>query len=280
MSRLPFKIAGLGVPAGGTGTLLRLLEAHPEVATPIAASTALATHPLSPDALASLRSQAAQVSPGLPGIYLTSTFGQPHSAERISTYLSDARLVMVVRDPIECLMATYEVAKGRGQVVRGESCAEFIARQGQLQTAVRYSEALADLYSYYGPQSLCLVLYDDLRDDPVATLKRVYTFLDIDPKFVPSAIAHYVKSDDEPKRAWWWRLGALAVRPIAKRFKQKPIPVVPPTFQPQHYFSAVEYDSLYDWYRSDLVPLSTFVQQDMVAKWDRGWGTAEAGHED
>ena len=268
MSHLPFKIAGLGVPAGGTGILLRLLESHPAVATPIRSSAVLSKAAVSVEEMNTLSQSVNRATAGLTGVYLTDTFGQPHCARLINQYLPEARLLLVVRNPLDCLVATYEVAKERGQTKVGESCAEFIARQPKLQTAVLYSDTLSDLYSYYGATSLYVVLYDDLRDQPVKTMQQVFTFLEIDDTFVPPAIAHYIpKPESIGRPAWWRRLGAWMLRPLLQRLKRKPAPVVPSPFNLDDYFSITERESLLAWYRPDMVTLSTLLHKDMVAKW-------------
>lgn len=268
MAKLPIQIAGLGVPAGGTDTLLHLLEAHPEVASPIVSTDVLSQPQVDTTVLTKVHLEVSELPvKGLRGMYLIHTFGQPQVAQRISRHLPEAKVVLVLRNPIECLIAAYEAARRRRQSDPAESCAEFIARQARLQTTFRYSEGLTDLYGYYGPTSLQVVLYDDLRSAPVKTMKQVFGFLGIADTFVPPAIAHYVVAEEEASPGRIRRLWAFLTGPVRRRLTAKTKPVVPPPYEVSDYLSALEAESLQEWYRSDAVALSSLLDRDMVEQW-------------
>jgi hypothetical protein len=133
--------------------------------------------------------------------YLYDTAAQ----RRIRETLPNARLIAVLRDPVERAHsnwvhlrgaglepeADFRCALGRevGRTAAGWAHFWHYAAQG------RYGEQLDHLYGLFPREQVLLLRYRELRDDPAATLERVCRFLGIAEGEVTSVPRHNVRPD-------------------------------------------------------------------------------------
>jgi hypothetical protein len=106
--------------------------------------------------------------------------------ERISDVLGEVRLIYVVRHPIERMRSQYLHHLVTGQERRPIERA-FVEESMYLHIS-RYAFQL-EQYAPTVPQERIMVIDSRaLRDDRLATLRRVFCFLDVDPGWVPATI--------------------------------------------------------------------------------------------
>ena len=125
------------------------------------------------------------------------------AAEEIRAYRSDARIVAMLRNPIEMLPSLHsqylfdeledlgdfgealaaEADRRRGKRIppnnRGEPWRLFY------RDIVCFSEQLERYATAFGWAQLHVIVFDDLRKNPYATYRGVLDFLDVDTAFVP-----------------------------------------------------------------------------------------------
>lgn len=101
-------------------------------------------------------------------------------AERISGYAPTARLIYVVRDPIERTRSAYWHAVRAGY--------EDLAFWDSIQnlgidhiTASRYTDRIDEYLTFFPQTQLLLLTFQDLRTNPEEVLRRVTDFLDLQP---------------------------------------------------------------------------------------------------
>lgn len=124
---------------------------------------------------------------------------------RIRSLIPQARLVAVLRDPVERAHSNWSHLRGAGL----EPEADFLAAcllEPQRRAAGwahfwhyvaqgRYGEQVAHLYSLFDREQVLLLRYQDLRDDPVSTVDRVCTFLGVRTGLVGEVPRHHVRPD-------------------------------------------------------------------------------------
>jgi hypothetical protein len=103
--------------------------------------------------------------------------------ERMKPVLPDVKLIFLARDPIERAVSNYlhNVAKGRLRLDDFSTFFDDLDNPAVLTSAYAYQ--LDPFVEAYGLESILVVASEDLRDDRAATLKRVFTFLGVDPEF-------------------------------------------------------------------------------------------------
>lgn len=121
----------------------------------------------------------------------------PDAARRIAADVPDARLIFVLRDPVERAWShhRYEVARGFETLDYAEAFATEADRMSDPDPVVRernhrhfsyagrsrYAEQVARLRSHFGPEQVLVVESEQLFAEPRATMEKVYAHLSLDP---------------------------------------------------------------------------------------------------
>jgi Sulfotransferase family len=124
----------------------------------------------------------------------------PHAADRIKHYVPNAKLIAVLRHPVERAYSAYLLLARYGLERLGFSEA---LRQEPARIADRwhpiwhyrsrgfYHAQLSRYYRRFDKEQIGVYLYDDLTEDPVGTTQSVFRFLDIYDGFVPDTSRSY-----------------------------------------------------------------------------------------
>lgn len=125
------------------------------------------------------------------------------SPARIKALIPDARLIAVLRNPVDRAFSSYQhlvrddlepLDFGAALDAEPQRIAEHYAYLYRYTDLGFYSEQL-DRYEKTFPESqLCVLLYDDLRSDPQGTCRRIFSFLGVDEHFVPDMSGEYNRS--------------------------------------------------------------------------------------
>jgi len=121
------------------------------------------------------------------------------AAEEIRRRLPDARIVMVLRNPIDRAYSAYLLFRGHGRV--GGSFRSNIERElregldfGRSLGFVhfgRYHQAVSRYLQHHARERVRIYLYDDFRHDPRTLLRDLFGFLGIDPDFPVDVSGEY-----------------------------------------------------------------------------------------
>lgn len=111
-------------------------------------------------------------APGLPGV-----------AERMKAMVPDVRLIYLVRDPAERALASYVEERYHGLEPRTaqEAFADLDDPYHPYVSASRYAEQLALFLDHFPAQQILVLPLEDLDQRPEQTMRRVFTFLGVDP---------------------------------------------------------------------------------------------------
>lgn len=104
-------------------------------------------------------------------------------AERMHAVLPDIRLIYLVRDPIDRAVSHFLHNVAKGRVRREEFATYFDDLDNRALLTSRYDYQLEPFVEAYGLQRILTVASEDLLTDRAAALRRVFTFLNVDPDF-------------------------------------------------------------------------------------------------
>lgn len=114
---------------------------------------------------------------------------------RIASTLDDVRLVYVVRDPIERMRSHYLHNLAIGQEWR--SIEDAFHKEPMYANISRYALQIDQYVPYVPRDKLLVVQSEDLQNERVATLGRVFRFLGVDEGWTPPAIdREFYRSSD------------------------------------------------------------------------------------
>lgn len=155
-------------------------------------------------------------------------FTLPGMAEKLKRYNPSAKIMLILRNPIDRAYSAWCHARGTGL----EPCADFAdawraeSERGEVEFLLRYSrmgmysEALQAYRQVFRPEQLLLLWHDDMRADPKFFWQQVCEFLAIDPEHEPGFEHKYNRTGTPRSKS----LGKLL---RSHRFKQFLKPLLP-----------------------------------------------------
>jgi hypothetical protein len=142
--------------------------------------------------------------------------------ERISSLLPDARLIYLVRDPIERIRSHYQ-----HRVLSGAERAPMRAAvldDPRYLDCSRYAMQLERYLEHFPREQIVLVTSEDLRARRRETVRAVYRFLALDENVESDVFAQEFYRSEERKKypplAWWVRRMVKRYVPAGKRIKE------------------------------------------------------------
>jgi hypothetical protein len=133
------------------------------------------------------------------GIKRASYLHKPECPERIQRHIPSARLITILRDPVERAISAYyhnarmgfapikDVNKGLLEIINGRH-AEKYPRATEIIEFGFYHKHLSRYLIYFGREQMLIMLYDDIKKNPLDSFKKVCRFLGIDEEYVPQSL--------------------------------------------------------------------------------------------
>lgn len=193
----------IGAMKGGTTSLYHYLRAHPQVFMPDLKEVDFFTTELNWDkGWKWYGRQFAGAPPGTVAIGEASTSYTKFpryegAAERIARFLPDARLVYVLRHPIDRMRSHYQHSFMLGDE-RAPLNEALLNEPTYLDTS-RYAMQLDRYLESFEREQVLILKSEDLRDDRSATVRKVLSFLGADPNLdIPTLNEEYYKTEERP----------------------------------------------------------------------------------
>lgn len=107
----------------------------------------------------------------------------PGVVDRMADLVPDARLIYLVRDPIERAVAEYVEEATWGVITEDieTALADVEEQHNRIVAPSRYATQLRELHRRFDPSQVLVVDLADLRDDPAGTMRRIFEFLGLAP---------------------------------------------------------------------------------------------------
>lgn len=121
------------------------------------------------------------------------------AAERIAAKLPDVKMVAILRQPVDRAYSAFmHVVRDGRESLRDFSVAleaeyqRIAAGWGPIWHYIQggfYHTQLMRFYDRFSSNQIKVLLYDDFRDNPVGVVRDVFSFIQVDPDFVPDMSA-------------------------------------------------------------------------------------------
>ena len=180
----------IGAQKCATTSLWRYLDRHPDITMAAGKETNffLFHHEQGPAFYDGRFDSAARVRGEACPDYTARPFSDGVAA-RIARLSPDARLVYVVRDPVERIVSHWRHATAQGRDPRpfreAVMASDFPDSEYVLRS--RYWWQLEPFLAAFTPEQLHVVVQDDLVAEPSVTVRRLFVFAGVDPDAVPAA---------------------------------------------------------------------------------------------
>lgn len=193
-------------------------------------------------------------------------FRSPTAARRIHEHIPDVKLVASLRNPAERAFSGFLMRTRRGVKVR-DAYEELTPEASHVREGFYY-DRMKRYFDTFPKEQIRTYLFDDFKKDPTAVVQDLYGFVGVDPEFAPdTAVRH--NPANVPRSAVLNRVfyhprairSAKAILPdrlqtAAKRLRQRtqrPAPTFPPDLRAR----------LLELYRDDLLKLEALLERDL-----------------
>lgn len=188
------------------------------------------------------------------------------AAKEIYNYNSEAKIIISLRNPIERAFSAYkmDIAIGRVNKPFEEAIKEiprYIERGLYFNQVKRY-------YDIFPPENIHIILFDDLKSDPLKVFNSIFQFLSLGPIYNIE-----VKKVNESMKPVNSTLNYLLYKTGVKNLIRKYVPSNVKEFFKKFYYCNNNmkidekiYNSLIEIFREDIETLSSLINKDL-SKW-------------
>ncbi len=177
----------IGAMKGGTTSLYEYLRGHPQVFMPDEKELRFFDGDTWDRGLAWYEGQfaggAAALAVGEASVGYTMHPHGPDAAARIAEHLPDARLIYVVRHPVDRIRSHYLFNVSLG--VERRPIERAVREEPLYVDTSRYATQIDRYLRFFPRERLLVIPSDRLRRDRAGVLRRAYAFLGLDPNWVP-----------------------------------------------------------------------------------------------
>jgi len=181
---------GIGAQKCASTWLHRMLEAHPEVGVGVEKEVDFFSYHFDHGYQwyerqfvdCDHKSSVGEISP--------SYFCESAVPGRIQQYMPDAKILVSFRDPVQRALSNHRHEVRVGNFTESKLSFEAgLANNPMYVEQGRYATHLKRWLRYFPPEQILVVLMEDIEGAPLATAKKVYAFLGVDPSFEPEQLS-------------------------------------------------------------------------------------------
>jgi hypothetical protein len=211
-----------GAPRAGTTTLYRALRQHPEVCMSQRKETGVFLENYD-KGLEWLTANYLSHYDGEPvvGEATTGHMQHPPSARRMGETVPGAKLIFILRDPVERIFSHYRFHRQSGRLGPADDFSVLIRNEEsewrRIQTDNgRYHKHLRRFKEHFDRSQMKVLLLDDLKSDAASVFRELYKFSGVDPSFAPDLSQAHNKGG-MPRNEGVYRALQACWQPIRKR---------------------------------------------------------------
>jgi hypothetical protein len=190
----------LGAQKAGSTFLHQCLREHPSVSMPVEEIPYFESPDYEGAGAGAFESRFGERRPGIVfGIKRPSYLARPEVPARIHAHLPAAKLVAVLRNPVDRAVSAYfhymrngflplqDVNQGLRSFLEGEIPEKYPAARDILEYGL-YATQLRRYQPLFPAEQMRILLHDDIVDNGLKAVQGVYAFLGVDPEYVPRGI--------------------------------------------------------------------------------------------
>lgn len=122
------------------------------------------------------------------GEWTPTYFFTEETAKRIKQDFPEAKLLLMLRDPVMRAFSQYLHDKRLG-VIKDVSFKKALKQNGTYVSKGLYSMHLKNYLKYFDTKDILILIYEQVKKDPESQIKKIYEFLEInDRNFIPPSL--------------------------------------------------------------------------------------------
>lgn len=122
------------------------------------------------------------------GEFSISYMYHPLAAERIYEHFPNAKIIAMVRDPVERTYSDYQHFIRKGDVSRDYPFSEYIRDQDKLKFGY-YTDYLAPFYEHFPKENILVLVLEEMQHDLAACYRQIFEFIGVENiDFLPEGV--------------------------------------------------------------------------------------------
>lgn len=189
----------IGAQKSGSTYIHKCIEMHPDVYMPSAEIRAFESPFFEKDGMKEMQNivnQATTNGGKIIGIKRPDYLCKPEVPGRLAKYCPNARLIVILRNPISRALSSYyhlmklgflpieRAAVGIQKIMQGVYDRDF-PKSKEVLVYGKYHEALTSYFRYFKPEQILVMLDEDVRSSKIACVQQVYKHIGVDVGFKP-----------------------------------------------------------------------------------------------
>lgn len=271
---------GLGAQKSGTSWAYTCLYEHPEVCMPIK-EIHFFSRPRYEKGITWYEQHFAACGVGKKkGEWSTSYLYSKETPERIREHYPEVKLLMILRNPIDRAYSQYRNAIRAGEIPKDTTFEAFSEREESVYAQGLYAAQIEHYLKFFKREQMLILIYEDIRKDPVAFMRTIHEFLGIKSDFIASMIHTEVNIARTPTivgidrfmhhiseflRAH--RLDRL-VHLVRKTGITDIVRSVNTTKESKQATQAFDRNKLAGYFKNDVVRLSALLDRNLCSEWN------------
>ncbi len=193
---------GLGAQKSGTSWAYTCLYEHPEVCIPVK-EIHFFSRPRYSEGKEWYESHFKKCDVGkLRGEWSTSYLYSEEAPERIRACYPNAKLLAILRNPTDRAYSQYRNAIRGGHIPKTMTFEEYSANDKSVWDQGLYAKQLKRYLALFPKEQILVLIYEDIKKDPVRFMQNIHEFLGIQKDFVASMINEEVNIARTPTFVW------------------------------------------------------------------------------
>ncbi len=194
---------GIGAQKSGTSWAYTCLYEHPQVCIPVKEIHFFSRPRYLTEGKEWYEAHFKKCSEGqLKGEWSTSYFYSHEAPARIHECYPDVKLLAILRNPITRGYSQYRNAVRGGEIKESVTFGEYCAQEKSVWEQGLYGRQLERFLTFFPREQMLVLMYEDIQKDPVAFMRRIHTFLEIEADFVASMVHEEVNIARTPRMIW------------------------------------------------------------------------------
>lgn len=197
---------GIGAQKSGTSWAYTCLYEHPEVCIPVK-ELHFFSRPRYTQGKEWYEAQFHSCKAGVQkGEWSTSYLYSPDAAQRIHKCYPDVKILAILRNPVDRAYSQYRNSIRSGEIDKDTTFESYSSSEPSVWQQGLYAEQLERYLRFFPKTQMCIMVYEDIKKDPVAFMRHIHEFLGIDPNFVASMVHAEVNVARTPRFVWLDRI--------------------------------------------------------------------------
>lgn len=270
---------GLGAQKSGTSWAYTCLYEHPEVCIPVK-EIHFFSRPRYSEGKEWYESHFKKCDAGkLRGEWSTSYLYSEEAPERIHACYPNAKLLAILRNPTDRAYSQYRNAIRGGHIPKTMTFEAYSDEDTSVWDQGLYAKQLKRYFVLFPKEQILVLIYEDIKKDPVAFMQKIHEFLGIQKDFIASMINEEVNIARTPTFVWVDRVVHHISEFLRRHGFDRFVHVVRRTgitefirsvnTVPGTKTSKNDFDSRAgkEYLANDVRELSTMIGRDMVTEW-------------